>query len=608
MTDEQTEITAIDSLGEWKRTHDCGTLRQRHGDQEVILMGWVNRRRDLGNLIFIDLRDREGVTQVVFDPQVNAEAHKKAHVLRNEWVLAVKGTVVSRLEGQENGNLSTGQIEIKAQEVKILNITETPPFQVDGAVDASENLRLKYRYLELRRPRIFENFRKRHLIASRIRAYLNELDFIEVETPFLTKSTPEGARDYLVPSRINSGMFYALPQSPQLFKQLLMVAGFDRYYQVVRCFRDEDLRADRQPEFTQVDMEMAFVDEKAVMDIFEGMMGDLFTKLMDRDIPSPIPHFTYQDAMDRFGTDRPDLRFGMELINVTDLAEKSDFKVFKGIIAAGGIVKAIRVKNAAAAYSRKALDELSLTATANGAKGLAWIKIAKDKWQSPLAKFFDDEARLSFNERLHAIPGDLILMVADQSAIANAALSALRLEMARREGLIKEGEYAFLWVTDFPLLEYDDADGRFVAVHHPFTAPMEEDLDLLSVHPEKVRARAYDLVLNGSEIGGGSIRIHNAAIQETVFEALGISPAEARSKFGFLIDALKHGAPPHGGMALGFDRLVAIMAGVNSIREIIAFPKTTSGTCPLTEAPSRVAPDQLKELGLGINPVKEDLT
>ena len=601
MKDKQREMITIDSLGEWKRTHDCGTLRQHHANQEVILMGWVNRRRDLGNLIFIDLRDREGITQVVFDPQVNATAHERSHILRNEWVLAVKGTVVPRLEGQENRDLPTGQIEIKAQEVKILNETQTPPFQVDGAVDASENLRLKYRYLELRRPRIFENFRKRHAIASCIRAYLEERDFIEVETPFLTKSTPEGARDYLVPSRINAGMFYALPQSPQLFKQLLMMAGFDRYYQMARCFRDEDLRADRQPEFTQVDLEMAFVDEKAVMDIFEGMMGELFSKIMDTQIPRPILHLTYQDAMDRFGTDRPDLRFAMELVGIADIAEKSDFKVFKGVIAADGIVKAIRVKNAAATYSRKALDEISLAATANGAKGLAWIKIAEDKWQSPLAKFFNDETRLSLNERLHAVPGDLILMVADQSAIVNAALNAVRLEMARREGLIKEGEYAFVWITDFPLLEYDEAAARFVAVHHPFTAPAEEDLTLLLEHPERVRARAYDLVLNGSEIGGGSIRIHNAATQETVFEALGISPSEARSKFGFLIDALKHGAPPHGGMALGFDRLVAIMTGVNSIREIIAFPKTTSGTCPLTEAPSRVAPDQLKELGLSIN-------
>jgi aspartyl-tRNA synthetase len=606
MKNEQTPIIIIDPLGDWKRTHGCGSLRQNNVDQDVILMGWVNKRRDLGNLIFIDLRDREGITQVVFDPQVDASTHERAHILRNEWVLAVKGTVVPRLEGRENRDLPTGEIEIKARAVKILNLTETPPFQVDGVVDASENLRLKYRYLELRRPQIFENFKKRHAIASCIRAYLNERDFMEVETPFLTKSTPEGARDYLVPSRTNTGMFYALPQSPQLFKQLLMISGFDRYYQMVRCFRDEDLRADRQPEFTQVDLEMAFVDEKTVMNIFENMMRELFTRILDREIPSPIPHLTYQDAMDRFGTDRPDLRFAMELMNITDIAEKSDFKVFKGVVSAGGMVKAICVKNAAAAYSRKVLDELSLVATANGAKGLAWIKVAENKWQSPVAKFFNDEAKLSLNERLDAVPGDLVLIVADQPAITNAALSALRLEMARREELIKEGEYAFVWVTDFPLLDYDDNEGRFVAVHHPFTAPFEEDLELLSEHPGKVRARAYDLVLNGSEIGGGSIRIHNAAIQEKIFEALGISPEEARSKFGFLIDALKHGAPPHGGMALGFDRLVAIMTGVHSIREVIAFPKTTSGTCPLTEAPSPVDPIQLKELGLSTNPAKNE--
>ena len=598
MKTDETRNTIIDPLGNWKRSHDCGGLRQHHAGEDVILMGWVNRRRDLGNLIFIDLRDREGITQVVFDPQIDETAHERAHVLRNEWVLAVKGTVASRLEGQENLDLPTGEIEIKAKEVKILNETETPPFQVDGAVDASENLRLKYRYLELRRPQVFENFRKRHAIASCIRAYLNERGFIEVETPFLTKSTPEGARDYLVPSRVNRGMFYALPQSPQLFKQLLMMSGFDRYYQMVRCFRDEDLRADRQPEFTQVDLEMAFVDEKDVMDIFEEMMGTLFNRIMDKEIPSPIPHMTYQDAMDRFGTDRPDLRFDMELKDISDIAEKSDFKVFKGVIAEGGLVKAICVKQAAAAYSRKLLDEISSVAVANGAKGMAWIKVAEDKWQSPIAKFFDHEARSSLNVRLGALSGDLILMVADQPAITNAALSALRLEMARREKMIDKDAFAFVWVTDFPLLEYDDEAQRFVAVHHPFTAPSTEDLALLWEHPEKVRARAYDLVLNGSEIGGGSIRIHNAATQETVFKALGISPEEARLKFGFLIDALKHGAPPHGGMALGFDRLVAIMAGVKSIREIIAFPKTTSGTCPLTEAPSLVDPDQLKELGL----------
>ncbi len=605
MNSEQT-LTNIDPLGEWRRSHDCGSLGPDDVDQEVILMGWVNKRRDLGNLIFIDLRDREGITQVVFDPQIEAQAHKRAHFLRNEWVLAVKGTVVQRLKGQENRDLRTGQIEVRALDIKILNVTETPPFQVDGAVDASENLRLKYRYLELRRPQVFDNFRKRHAIAACIRAFLNERGFMEVETPFLTKSTPEGARDYLVPSRINTGMFYALPQSPQLFKQLLMMSGFDRYYQIVKCFRDEDLRADRQPEFTQVDLEMAFVDEKAVMDIFEGMMATIFGETLNQRIISPIPHLTYQDAVDRFGTDRPDLRFDMAFKNITDIAESSDFKVFKGVVAAGGVVKAICVKQSAAAYSRKALDELSKVATNGGAKGLAWIKVTENTWQSPLAKFFDDGAKSALNDRVGAVSGDLILIIADQPSIVNAALGALRLEMGIRENLIKDDQFAFVWITDFPLLEYDDESNRFVAVHHPFTAPVAEDLAFLKEHPEKIRARAYDLVLNGSEIGGGSIRIHDVKTQKMVFDALGISPQEARAKFGFLIDALTYGAPPHGGMALGFDRLVAIMTGVRSIREIIAFPKTTSGTCPLTDAPSPAEPDQLKELGLRILPAGEN--
>lgn len=604
---KENENIVIDTMGDWARTHHCGALRKEHVDQEVVLMGWVNRRRDLGNLIFIDLRDREGVTQVVFDPQMDASAHERAQILRNEWVLAVRGMVAERLEGQENKDLSTGQVELRAKEIKLLNKTETPPFQVDGAVDASETLRLKYRYLELRRPQVFENFRKRHHITSHIRSYLNSRGFIEVETPVLTKSTPEGARDYLVPSRINRGMFYALPQSPQLFKQLLMMSGFDRYYQVVRCFRDEDLRADRQPEFTQVDLEMAFVNEKAVMNVFEEMMQALFKEILGVQISSPITQITYQNAMDRFGTDRPDLRFAMELVNVSDIVNRSSFKVFQDVIAAGGMVKAICVQNAASDYSRKILDELSQVAVQNGARGLSWIKVAEDKWQSPLAKFFDDPLRRQLNERLQAKPGDLILMVADQPAVTHTTLGALRLEMARRQNLISKNTFAFVWVTDFPLLEYDETDGRFVAVHHPFTAPVSKDMGLLMKTPEKVRARAYDLVLNGSEIGGGSIRIHNVDIQEMVFEALGISKIDAQAKFGFLIDALKYGAPPHGGMALGLDRLVAIMTGAESIREVIAFPKTTRATCPMTDAPSRVDPDQLKELGLKLDALNENL-
>ena len=588
----------IDSMGDWKRTHDCGSLRPDDVGQEVVLMGWVNSRRDLGNLIFIDLRDREGITQIVFDPQVDKESHERAHILRNEWVIAVKCTVVPRLKGQENFTLPTGSIELKVSELKILNRTETPPFQVDGAVDGSETLRLKYRYLELRRPQVLSAFRKRHLIASCIREYLDSKGFIEVETPFLTKSTPEGARDYLVPSRVNRGMCYALPQSPQLFKQLLMIAGFDRYYQIVRCFRDEDLRADRQPEFTQVDLEMAFVDEEDVMGVFEEMMRGLFRKIQEFDMDSPIPRLEYHEAMDRFGTDRPDIRFAMELNDMTDIAGRSDFRVFKGVIEEGGVVKAITVKDGAASFSRKVLDELSGLVVEYGAKGLAWVKVNKDGWQSSLNKFFRDEDKTAVNEKVKAAPGDLILIVAQEHTIANEALGRLRLEVARRLDLIPQGSYEFVWITRFPLLEYNETEGRFEAVHHPFTAPLEEDLALLDDHPERVRSKAYDLVLNGAEIGGGSVRIHNLVTQQKVFRALGISDQEAQMKFGFFLEALRYGAPPHGGIALGFDRLVAIMAGVKSIREVIAFPKTTSAACLLTDAPSRADEAQLKELGL----------
>jgi aspartyl-tRNA synthetase len=594
----ENEEIKIDHLGDWKRTRDCGSLTVNDEGKEAVLMGWVNSRRDLGNLIFIDLRDRDGITQIVFDPQVDGESHERAHALRNEWVLAVKGTVSPRLKGQENFSMPTGSIELKVTGLKILNRTETPPFQVDGAVDASETLRLKYRYLELRRPQVFSVFLKRHRISACIREFLNGKGFMEVETPFLTKSTPEGARDYLVPSRVNRGFFYALPQSPQLFKQLLMIGGFERYYQIVRCFRDEDLRADRQPEFTQVDLEMAFVNEEGVMAVFEEMMGKLFREIMDRAIPSPIKRMEFHEAMDRFGTDRPDMRFGMELLDLTDIAVRSDFRVFKDVIEDGGVVKAITVKKGGPAFSRKNLDELSALAVEAGTKGLAWIKVNEDGWQSSLKKFFKDEDKNALNEKSGAGPGDLILIVAHKRRVANESLGMLRLEVAQRMELIPGSAYEFVWITKFPLLEYDETEKRLQAVHHPFTAPLEEDIPLLDDQPEKVRARAYDLVLNGTEIGGGSIRIHVPAVQERMLSILGISPEQAQVKFGFLLEALKYGAPPHGGMALGFDRLVAIMAGVNSIREVIAFPKTTSATCLLTDAPSGVDEAQLKELGL----------
>jgi aspartyl-tRNA synthetase len=599
---KETEAVRIDSLAGWERTHDCGGLRLEDVGTEALLMGWVTSRRDLGNLIFIDLRDREGITQIVFDPQVDEGSHGRAHILRNEWVLAVRGRVYRRLEGQENPKLPTGDIELKVTGLKILNRTETPPFQVDGAVDASETLRLKYRYLELRRPQVFDVFRKRHLIAAHIRDYLNQKGFIEVETPFLTKSTPEGARDYLVPSRVNKGMFYALPQSPQLFKQLLMIAGFDRYYQIVRCFRDEDLRADRQPEFTQVDLEMAFAGEETVMQVFEGMMVKVFIEILGYAIPTPIVRLEYQEVMDRFGTDRPDMRFGMELIDITDLAVRSEFRVFRAVFEEGGVVKGIAVKGGAASFSRRHLDELSLMSVQRGAKGLAWIKVGENGWQSSLDKFFKSEDKGAVNRRLGADVGDLVLIVADRREVANEALGFLRTEVGKRLNLINGETFAFVWVTKFPLFEYNETEERLEAVHHPFTSPLEEDLSLIDRQPDRVRARSYDLVLNGAEIGGGSVRIHNPDLQDKMFSILGISQEEARSKFGFLLEALRYGAPPHAGMALGFDRLVALMTGVKSIREVIAFPKTTSATCPLTDAPSSVSEAQLRELSLAVLP------
>ena len=589
----------IDTIGDWKRTDDCGSLRRDDVGREVVLIGWVNRRRDMGKLIFIDLRDRFGLTQIVFDEDFDAIGHKKAGILRNEWVIAVKGEVTPRLPGQENPDLPTGDIEVKVEELKILNETEVPPFQVDGKIDASENLRLKYRYLELRRPALFHNLVMRHRIALGIRNFLNTKGFLEVETPILTKSTPEGARDYLVPSRISKGLFYALPQSPQLFKQLLMMAGLDRYFQIVRCFRDEDLRADRQPEFTQVDLELSFVNEDGVMDVVEGMMVDIFSKILDYPISRPIPRIEYKKAMDLYGSDRPDIRFGMELVDVSDLLRSSTFNAFAKVIEEGGVVKAINVEKGAS-FSRKELDELNNRVTDSGARGLFWAKLRPDGWQSTLNKFLAPDMRSAVEKRLGAVEGDLIIFVSDMAHVASEALGLLRIEIGRRLDLVKDGTYSFVWVTRFPLLEYDEDEKRYRAVHHPFTAPLEEDIPLLAERPEAVRARSYDLVLNGEEIGGGSVRIHRIDLQNQIFRILGLGKEEVKEKFGFFLEALRYGAPPHGGIALGFDRLVAIMVGAESLRDVIAFPKTLRATCAVTDAPSKVDKDQLAELGISL--------
>jgi aspartyl-tRNA synthetase len=589
----------IDTIGDWKRTNDCGSLRKADINREVVLMGWVNRRRDLGKLIFIDLRDRFGFTQIVFDEEFDKAAHTNAGVLRNEWVIGVKGKVVPRLAGQENPEMPTGDIEVKVAELKIFNETHIPPFQVDSKIDASENLRLKYRYLELRRPALFQKLFIRHSIALCIRNFLNSEGFLEVETPILTKSTPEGARDYLVPSRINKGSFYALPQSPQLFKQLLMIAGFDRYFQIVRCFRDEDLRADRQPEFTQIDLELSFVDERGVMDIVERMMVDIFSSILDSSISVPFPIIEYSEALNRYGTDRPDIRFDMELTDCSDLLQSSDFRVFKEVIGQGGVIKAINVDKGAS-LSRKELDVLNVMVSDTGARGLFWAKIKSEGWQSSLTKFLAPDIMRAVAERLSSKEEDLIIFVAAKLQKANEALGLLRTEISKKLGLIKDEIYSFLWVTRFPLLEYNNDEKRYEAVHHPFTSPLQEDIPLLTERPEAVRARSYDLVLNGAEIGGGSVRINTNALQNIIFRVLGLEKAEIEEKFGFFLEALDYGAPPHAGIALGFDRLVAIMVGAESLRDVIAFPKTQRATCAVTDAPSKVKSGQLAELGISL--------
>ena len=586
-----------DKLGNLERTHRCGDLTAEQIGQEVCVMGWVQRRRDHGGLIFIDLRDREGIVQLALDPDRDLASHQKAEQVRTEFVLAARGKVSPRPEGTVNPKMKTGEVEIEISELLILNRSETPPFMLDEFTEVAENIRLKYRYLDLRRPTLQKNMMMRHLVAKTVRNYFDEQGFIEIETPVLTKSTPEGARDYLVPSRVNTGNFYALPQSPQLFKQLLMVSGFDRYFQIVKCFRDEDLRADRQPEFTQIDCEMSFVNRNQVMDIMEGMISTVFKVALGVELSLPMPRLTYAVALDRFGVDNPDLRFDMELIDITSQVAGSQFKVFASVAADGGLVKALNVKGGAT-FSRKDLDGFTDFVKIYGAKGLAWVKVREGEWQSPIAKFFTADELAILNKKLDAEVGDLLLFVADTPAIANEALGRLRGHLGQKLGLASKDNYQFTWVTDFPLLEWDGEQRRHMAVHHPFTSPLEEDIPLLDTDPGKARAQAYDLVLNGSEIGGGSIRIHDQAVQSRMFELLGIGAEEAREKFGFLLDALAFGAPPHGGIAFGLDRLMMILTGSDSIRDVIAFPKTQKATCLLSDAPNQVDDKQLQELGV----------
>lgn len=563
--------------------------------KEVVLMGWVQRRRDHGGLIFIDLRDREGIVQLVFNPEGNKTAHEKAHSLRSEYVIAIKGLARLRPVGTENAELKTGLVEVVVSEVRVLNDSEPLPFVLDEDIDVAESIRLKYRYLDLRRLSLQKKIILRHRVLQAVRGHLSGEGFLEIETPVLTKSTPEGARDFLVPSRLAPGEFFALPQSPQIFKQILMVAGFDKYFQIVRCFRDEDLRADRQPEFTQIDAEMSFVDAEDVIRVMEGLIVRIFKQGMGVELKTPFPRLTYAEAVGRFGLDNPDTRFGLELKDLSGVLAKSGFKVFETALSKGGVVKAICVKGGAG-FSRKDLDDLTEVAVSFGAKGLAWVKVIDEGWQSPIAKFLSDDEKAGIASALSAERGDLILFAADRVDIANTVLGRLRLNVGERLGLIPKSGFKFVWITEFPMFDYDEVEKRCVAMHHPFTAPMDEDLDKVEKEPLKVRAKAYDLVLNGVEIGGGSIRIHRSDVQAMVFDRLGISREDALERFGFLLDALKYGAPPHGGIAFGLDRVMAIMTGSESIRDVIAFPKTQKASCLMSDAPSVVDQKQLDEL------------
>ncbi|USK69332.1 aspartate--tRNA ligase [Peribacillus asahii] len=586
------------------RSYFCGEVLETAIGEKVTLKGWAQKRRDLGGLIFIDLRDRTGVVQIVFNPDVSAESLAIAEKVRNEYVLDVQGTVVKRDETTVNPNIATGTIEVQVENITIINEAKTPPFAIDGNTDVSEDVRLKYRYLDLRRPAMFETLNMRHKATKAIRNYLDSEGFLDIETPILTKSTPEGARDYLVPSRVHEGEFYALPQSPQLFKQLLMVSGFERYYQVARCFRDEDLRADRQPEFTQIDIETSFMSQEDIMSMTENMMAKVMKEVKGLDVTLPFPRITYDDAMNRYGSDKPDTRFGMELIDIAEVAKQSSLKVFTGALEKGGQVKAIVVKGGAADYSRKEMDAYAEFAAIYGAKGLAWLKVEEDGLKGPIAKFFG-ELEEALIQTVKAEVGDIIMFCADKKSIVADTLGALRVKLAKERGLIDESAFNFLWVTDWPLLEYNEDEKRYTAAHHPFTMPFREDLDKLESAPQEVRAQAYDIVLNGYELGGGSLRIFERDVQERMFKALGFSEEEAKEQFGFLMDAFEYGTPPHGGIALGLDRLVMLLAGRTNLRDTIAFPKTASASDLLTAAPSTVSPAQLKELNLAITPSKK---
>ena len=586
-----------DQLGDWKRSCYCGEPRATDVGRELVLAGWVHTRRDHGGLIFVDLRDRTGIAQIVFNPEIDEIAHEKAKQLRSEDVIAVMGTLSRRPPETLNTSLPTGEVELLGRELRLLNTSRVPPFTIDDETDANENTRLKYRYLDLRRPRSLSHLLLRSRLTKLIRDFLDGRGFIDVETPVLTKSTPEGARDYLVPSRIYHGKFYALPQSPQLFKQILMVGGLDRYYQIVKCFRDEDLRADRQPEFTQLDMEMSFVDREDVMEVVEGMVSLLFDRLKGIELHRPFPRLTWQEAIDRFGSDKPDLRFGLELKDLTAALRGSQAKIFSTAIQKGGVIKAICVPQGAE-LSRKDLDDFTPFVATFGAKGIAWTKITDEGWQSPIAKFLSPSEQKEIETIVGAQPGNVILFSADSAKVVHDALGNLRLHLGEKLHLIPDGEYALVWIVDFPLVEYDPAEQRYVALHHPFTAPLDEDLELLDRDPARARSKAYDLALNGTEIGGGSIRIHNVELQKKILGLMGIGEEEAENKFGFLLEALSFGAPPHGGIAFGIDRLTMLLSGAKSLRDVIAFPKSQRAVCMLTDAPSTVDARQLRELGL----------